>query len=385
VLSCPTDIHRTVSHHHAHAVRARAVADAPVAALVAGAPDLAKAWLIALIGAAPLERAGDLPVGDLARQAPALAGQVARALASDAELDRLRPGGELSGLAARAGLLGGAREGAETVSVVDALRAVLWRALLEHLHDPEAAQVSELASRLSYVCAIVCAAAISGGVVPAPVGDPPADVSVGPGPDAQRASSGDRVSRAAQAEPLGNLQARRVTAEERVAVPAATGGRARAYGSDMASGGPTAWVGSIGRRLERYGADRLPFAVLLVEVADIDRLRHADASGEMVELIVAVERALSRELRPADALTREAAGRYWLITPDTDAAGAALLAERLARAVASGASHRGVPLAVTIGSAVCPDDGTDAAALAARADVGLYAARAAGRPFAAHD
>jgi len=53
--------------------------------------------------------------------------------------------------------------------------------------------------------------------------------------------------------------------------------------------------------------------------------------------------------------------------------------------VASGASHRGVPLAVTIGSAVCPDDGTDAAALAARADVGLYAARAAGRTFAAHD
>lgn len=354
-----------------------------MAALVAGAPDLAKAWLIALLGAAPLERAGALPVGDLARQAPALCAQVARALASDAELERLRPAGELGGLAARAGLLAGARDGAETVSVVDTLRAVLWRALLEQLHDPDATQVSELASRLSHVCALVCAAAIASGgtgVPPGPVeGAPGAAAPRGSGADSPEGPRAQRAPRAVEAEPLGDLHARRVTADDPAAAPAVTA----AAGSDMSSEGPTAWVGAIGRRLERYGADRLPFAVLLIEVADIERLRQADGSEEMVTLIAAVERALSGELRPADALTRETGGRYWLITPDTDPAGAALLAERLARAVASGASHRGVPLAVTIGSAVCPDDGTDAAALAARADVGLYAARAAGRTIAA--
>lgn len=381
MLSYPTDIHRRVSHYHAHAVRARPVADAPVAALVAGAPDLAKAWLIALLGATPLERAGALPVRDLARQAPALCAQVVRALASDAELDRLSPAGELSGLAARAGLLAGARDGPETVSVVDTLRAVLWRALLEQLRDPDAAQVSELASRLSHVCALVCAAAISSGAAVKPADGAGGAAEIDPVAGGGAARQRGRGSRAVEAEPLGDMQARRVTVQERAAVPAGGGG----HGSDLASEGPTAWVGSIGRRLERYGADRLPFAVLLIEVADIDRLRQAGASEEMAELIAAVEGALSGELRPADALTRETGGRYWLITPDTDPAGAALLAERLARAVASGASHRGVPLAVTIGSAVCPDDGTDAAALAARADVGLYAARAAGRTFAAHD
>lgn len=366
-------------------MRARPVADAPVAALVASAPDLAKAWLLALLAAAPLERAGALPIGDLARQAPALCAQVARALASDTELERLRPAGELGGLAARAGVLAGARDGAETVSVVETLRAVLWRALLEQLHDPDAAQVSELAGRLSHVCALVCAAAISSGRTGAPVAPVQGAVSdaagVSPGADAATGPQAQRGSRAVEAEPLGDLHARRVVVEDPAAVPAGAG----VVGSDMSSEGPTAWVGAIGRRLERYGADRLPFAVLLIEVADIERLRQADVSGEMAALIAAVERALSGELRPADALTRETGGRYWLITPDTDPAGAALLAERLARAVASGASHRGVPLAVTIGSAVCPDDGTDAAALAARADVGLYAARAAGRTIAARD
>jgi predicted signal transduction protein with EAL and GGDEF domain len=40
---------------------------------------------------------------------------------------------------------------------------------------------------------------------------------------------------------------------------------------------------------------------------------------------------------------------------------------------------------VAIGFAVCPDDGNEPAALAARADVGVYAARAAGRATAPAD
>jgi GGDEF domain-containing protein len=148
---------------------------------------------------------------------------------------------------------------------------------------------------------------------------------------------------------------------------------------------PAAWIGSISRRLERHREDRLPFAVLLVEVLDIDRLAHLESPPELARLTDHVERAIGAELRPADLLTRESLGRYWLVTPETDTPGARHLAERLARTVRLSAQHRGVPLELAIGIAVCPDDGRQASDLAAHADLGVYAARAAGRPVAPLD
>ncbi len=143
--------------------------------------------------------------------------------------------------------------------------------------------------------------------------------------------------------------------------------------------GPGAWIGSIGRQLECHEQDFSPFAVLLVELIDIERLRHAEPLEELSRLMGQVEDALVRELRLVDSLTREGPGRYWLLASQTGETGAQMLAERLARAVRSSVNHRGTPLEVAIGIAVCPDDGRQASALAAHADVGLYAARAAGR------
>jgi GGDEF domain-containing protein len=148
---------------------------------------------------------------------------------------------------------------------------------------------------------------------------------------------------------------------------------------------PAAWIGSIARRLQRHRDDRLPFAVLLIEIAGIERLARAEPGEEIARLTDHAERAISAELRPADLLTRESLGRYWLVTPETDAAGARHLAERLARTVRLSARHRGVPLELAIGIAICPDDGREASVLAAHADVGVYAARAAGQPVAPAD
>jgi GGDEF domain-containing protein len=143
--------------------------------------------------------------------------------------------------------------------------------------------------------------------------------------------------------------------------------------------GPAAWIDSIGRRLERHEQDRLPVAVLLVELVGLDRLRHAEPAQELSRLMSLLEDTLARELRPADTLTRERPGRYWLLVPQTDGPGAQALLERIARAVRSSVSHRGTPLEVAVGVAVCPEDGRRASELAAHADIGLYAARAAGR------
>src|SRR6185312_9367569 len=129
--------------------------------------------------------------------------------------------------------------------------------------------------------------------------------------------------------------------------------------------GPAAWVESIGVQLERYERDTLPFAVVLMEVTGAG---HAEAE---------IESALGAELRVSGGgtITRERDGRWWLLAPRADRIGAHALASRLERTAVAAGSAAGATVAVASGTAVCPEDGTQAAALAAQADVGLYAAR----------
>ncbi len=149
--------------------------------------------------------------------------------------------------------------------------------------------------------------------------------------------------------------------------------------------GPSAWVSSVGRLLARHAEDGLPFAVLLVEIVDVARLERSETPHDLHGLVAQVESALGRAMRSTDELSRETRGRYWLVAPETNGTGARMLAERLARLVRGSATHRGVPLEVAVGIAVCPDDGTEAPALAARADLGVYSARATGRSIAHTD
>ncbi len=161
--------------------------------------------------------------------------------------------------------------------------------------------------------------------------------------------------------------------------------------------GPAAWIGSIGRELERFERDHLPFAVLLVELGDVERLRRAVLPAGMLSLTSQVERVLDEGLqliggasaggrgRRAGWLTCELPGRYWLLAPETDGFAARRLAAWLVRAVRPLAGRRWTPLEVTIGTAVCPEDGREAAALAAHADAALQVARAAERSITSVD
>lgn len=149
--------------------------------------------------------------------------------------------------------------------------------------------------------------------------------------------------------------------------------------------GPAAWISSVGRMLLRHSEDRLPFAVLLIEIVDVAHLERSETPHHLHGIVAQVERALGRGMRTSDELSRETLGRYWLLAPETNGTGARMLAERLAGLVRGSATHRGVPMEVAIGIAVCPEDGTDAPALAARADLGVYTARATGRSVARTD
>ncbi len=362
------------------------MADTPVEALLARADELARRWAIALILARPLDRIGEIPLEDLAAEAPELFTQVIRALASETALQRLLGCGDgaasTGGVAGRLGVLAGAADSAAAVVACEAMRGVLWDALLDELHDPQPRQVAELSDRLAAVCSAVAASLPAHGGQAA--GAPPSLRDEIP-PEPRQAHAREPQPRGSG--PLAQEPPEAISAHpgERDFPATPWEGQPRIEIRDVRGEGPSAWIGSIGRRLERHQEDGLPFAVLLVEVVDMERLAQAGSPSTVSQMIAKVEGALSEELRPADLLTRESQGRYWLVTPETDGVGVRMLAERLARSVRTSATDHGAPLEVAIGIAVCPEDGRDAATLAAHADAGVYAARASGRSIAPAD
>jgi len=412
--------------------RARPVAGLPLDALLAHAPEVARRWAITLLATRPLDRMGELPLEHLAHEAPELCAQAIRALASDVELDRLTGAGasgsrEASAPARRLARIAGVHEVVAAVAVVEALRGVLWETILEELRSGQiraadlllerssARDLLDVADRLADVCAgmvAVTVATVSAERDAAASGreELVGDLSVAQGRGAR------------ERDPAPSAGGGSVIVDERPASPDVSGGSASVGAPAVSEGAPAeerplswdesppvppqaraseieirderreqgavAWTRSIGRQLERFEHDGLPFAALLVELGGIERLPGHE-SGTL-SLASAVEQALAAELRASPStiaaesgtVTQERPGRYWVLAAQTDRAGAERLAERLARAAHASMGWRSSSLEVAIGTAVCPDDGREAAALAAHADVGLYAARSAARAAA---
>jgi GGDEF domain-containing protein len=331
--------------------RPRPVADASVPALADGTA-VAKRWLMELMSAAPLSAAGDLPTAQMARRGPVVCSALIASLGSDGALERLINHGSTAADAS------GARAPAALVAAIEALRTAAWSALRDELRPPDPELLSALSDRLAHACSALLEAALD---VPlsAPFSRPPEEDD----DDEPQMHATDLR----EVESIAPASARR----RRPPAPAWSGEPSISSGPE---GEP--WRPSIEKRLKRHDSDKLAFAVLAVELDDLDRLlATGDAATEAIEL---AERGISATLRPGDVLIREHPGRYWLTAPETDALSARALGEQLAQAVADGADHHGVPLTVSIGIAVCPQDGTEAEGLAAHADEAVFAARAAG-------
>jgi hypothetical protein len=375
------DAHRTQS-----APRARPVADALTDALLASSDELARRWAIALIRARPLGTFGEVPLQELAREGPALCTQILRAMQSDSELVGLTGRGGTDtrsgdALAPRIPAILGMREADATVQAVEALRGVLWEALADQLSEPSAREVGDLADRLAYVCADALAVAVA--VVEPAATDATAPIEV----DVPAQRSGTASRRGIPRTPFAGRQA--VVVDELGHLPLAPDSSVTSSlemrGGDIeirdvrGGDGPAAWIGSIGSQLEHFERDRLPFAVLLVEMLEIERLSRGEPGSDMAGALDHVEQTLASALGARGSVTRERPGRYWLVMADTDRNGARQLAGRLVRAAATSGISPAVEMEVAVGVAVCPEDGREAAALAAHADVGLYADRSAAR------
>lgn len=372
------------------APRARPVAGLPLEALIEGAQELARGWAIALLLARPLDGIGEIPFEEIARRGPSLCGQLLRSLCSEAELALLcgaeqAPARCGAPLARELAALAGAHDAAATIAATEALRGVIWEALRDRISsdvspDPSRARtLADASDRLAHICAAMLTQAIAG-------------LASSDGHASSEASSEDPGARAskvpAASGPAGGASAAIVIVDERHRQEALRQGGPRVSAppheptvaaeairpgeieirDEREEEGPAAWIGSIGRQLERFEQDRLSFAVLLVEFSD------APSAGPLTETLEGVlRRALSDS--GGSSLTRERDGRYWLLAPRTDRSGANDLAERLTLGITAAGAAQGAEVLVAVGTAVCPQDGTQTSALAAHADIGLYAAR----------
>ncbi|WP_239377682.1 bifunctional diguanylate cyclase/phosphodiesterase [Frankia sp. Cj5] len=127
------------------------------------------------------------------------------------------------------------------------------------------------------------------------------------------------------------------------------------------------------------GAGARRFALL---VLDLDRFKEInDSLGHSVgdDLLKLVGRRIAAALRPEDLLARLGGDEFAVLLEDADAAVAKMVAERVLATLEGPFEVGAVTLHVdaSIGAALYPDDAVAASVLLQRADVAMYAAKAA--------
>jgi diguanylate cyclase (GGDEF)-like protein len=130
------------------------------------------------------------------------------------------------------------------------------------------------------------------------------------------------------------------------------------------------------QRSERSGRAT---SLVMLDLDNFKRIndRFGHATGD------AVLRRVARELlvnaRAADIVCRYGGEEFTIILPETDAADAALVAERLRQAVERLADQPGPVVTISVGVGCYPDHADDADALISAADAAMYQAKAAGK------
>lgn len=126
-----------------------------------------------------------------------------------------------------------------------------------------------------------------------------------------------------------------------------------------------------------------PLSVVLLDVDHFKPFNDAFGHPAGDGVLRRVAGLLQNTVRGADVVARYGGEEFAVILPETDAAGAVVLAERCRRAVA-GASWDRRPITVSVGVSTLTPDTADAAALVKEADDALYRSKHAGRNRVSH-
>ncbi len=121
-----------------------------------------------------------------------------------------------------------------------------------------------------------------------------------------------------------------------------------------------------------------PLSVVLLDVDHFKQFNDAFGHPAGDAVLQRVAGLLQHTARGTDTVARYGGEEFALLLPDTDYAGAMVLAERLRRAVAGGGWEKR-PVTVSVGVATLTPDTAAAAALVKEADQALYRSKQAGR------
>jgi GGDEF domain-containing protein len=333
-------------------------------ALLSRSEDLAKGWLLALLEQAPLDDAPAILATDLTRDGPRVCDAVLRAIADDADLGRLEPGGVLTPLAARVGALAGAAAPAAVSRAVDALVGIIWTAVRDELRGADADLVAALTERLALIGELVRSAALEQ-AAPAPVFPVPSPATPGP-PAPPQGSPGPSL---APPPPVA-------TTRPSSSPPAAE--RAWPGFSDPPTLDPSRslWVGALEDEIVR--SEGAPLSLLLAELEDAERVSAVELRAEARTTFARFAGAVRSAVRRQDILVCESDARAWIIARDTARGGAYTLSERIGEAVRSSEPWRGAPLVASVGVAVFGEDGRTSGELIEAAEEARFAAGAGG-------
>ncbi len=134
------------------------------------------------------------------------------------------------------------------------------------------------------------------------------------------------------------------------------------------------------QRARRYGK---PLSVMLLDIDHFKNIndRYGHQAGD--EALIAVADLIRLSARPMDAVCRYGGEELAVILPETDEAGAGIVAERIRAAIADSLTTTSegneIQMTVSIGYAAFPQDGDTGPGLVKAADQALYAAKQGGR------
>jgi diguanylate cyclase (GGDEF)-like protein len=129
-------------------------------------------------------------------------------------------------------------------------------------------------------------------------------------------------------------------------------------------------VEALESEIRRFGRTERPFVLLLLDLDGLKKINdaHGHLTGSRALCRLAdMLRLYSREM---DTAARYGGDEFVLILPETDAEGARLVSQRITKRLAEDGEEP--KLSVSIGTAVCPDDGETIHAILNAADHDLY-------------
>lgn len=279
--------------------------------------EIAKAWLIGVIGSSSLESAAGLPMAWAADQLPDLVGEI---LAGTGEPRGYELPGEAVARLRELVELRGSGEPGQVGREVATLHSVVLAALRRELLGADPELFAEAAERLASLFG-----PLMGTTVEALVGR--ADVAR------------DSLTGLARAEAM----------------------RPR--------------LEQLAAHHKRYGQ---PFAVVLFDVDSLSR--NGDDGAEHEDALATVATALREAIRIVDEGYRLADDELCLLAPMQTSSDGAQMAERLQARLAAPGALGEHPVTIAAGVVSCPEHGEDPERLLRQADTAMWRARATGRP-----